>query len=159
MTTRIKFWLLSLSTALVVLQSCKKDPMDEPGTVYTGPTQIEFAHLTGTQNRVVVYTTASPNVMTDSVKIQLIGPQRSTPTTVNFTVDAAGTTGVAGTDYVNLTTTTNSVVIPANASFAWVVFRFTRPATGSKTLKLTLTGGEDVVVAENYKNMTFTWRR
>ncbi len=158
MKTRIIFWFLSLSFAFTALQSCTKDAMEEPGTVYTGDPKIEFAHLTGTNNRVVVYPASSPNVITDSVKIQLIGPQRSTPTTITFEIDASST-GVAGVDYVNLSTANNTIVIPANSSIAWLRFQFNRPATGTKTLKLNLVSGDDAGLSENYKSMTFTWRR
>ncbi|HEY0679621.1 MAG TPA: hypothetical protein VGD17_15155 [Chitinophagaceae bacterium] len=157
--TRIKLCLLSLSMVFFILQSCTKDKMDETGTVYNGSPLIEFAHLTGTMNRTVAYTTASPAEMKDSVKIQLIGPQRSTPTTITFEVDAAGTTGTAGVDYVNLTTTGNTAVIPANQSLVWLVFNFIRPAAGTKTLKLNLVSGDNVGLSANYKSMVFTWKK
>ncbi len=156
--SRIKILLLSLSLGLIVLQSCTKDKMDEMGTVYTGTPVIEFAHLTGSLNRAVAFPTTTATQTTDSVKIQLVGPQRGTPTTVTFQVDAAST-GVAGTDYVNLTTTTNTAVIPANQSFVWIVFRFNRPASGTKTLVLNLVGGDDAGVSQNYKTMVFSWKK
>ena len=156
--SRIKILLLSLSLGLIVLQSCTKDKMNEVGTVYTGAPVIEFAHLTGSLNRSVAFSSTTATQGTDSVKIQLVGPQRATPTTVTFQVDPTST-AVAGTDYINLTTTTNTVVIPANQSFVWVVFRFNRPASGTKTLVLNLVGGDNVGVSQNYKTMTFTWKK
>jgi hypothetical protein len=128
--------------------------MDETGTVYTGAPVIEFAHLAGTLN--VIYATSRPAVFTDSVKIQLVGPQRTTPTTVTFEVDPSST-GVNGVDYTKLTHTGNTAVIPANESFVWLKYRFTKPAAGSKTLKLNLLSGDNVGLSQNFKTITFTW--
>ncbi len=55
----------------------------------------------------------------DSIRVNLVGPQRSTPLVVNFAIDATST-AVAGTHY-NLITT-NSVTIPANSSFGFIYF-------------------------------------
>jgi hypothetical protein len=55
----------------------------------------------------------------DSIRVNLVGPQRGTAITVNFAIDATST-AVAGTHY-NLITT-NSVTIPANSSFGFIYF-------------------------------------
>ncbi|MEQ1586518.1 MAG: hypothetical protein ABL895_11610 [Cyclobacteriaceae bacterium] len=55
----------------------------------------------------------------DSIRVNLVGPQRSTPVSVTFTIDPSST-AVAGTHY-NLITT-NSVTIPANGSFGYIYF-------------------------------------
>lgn len=55
----------------------------------------------------------------DSIRVNLVGPQKSTPTNVSFTVDASST-AVSGFHY-NLITT-NTVVIPANESFGFIYF-------------------------------------
>jgi hypothetical protein len=55
----------------------------------------------------------------DSIRVNLVGPQKSVPTNVAFTIDASST-AVPGTHY-NLITT-NTVVIPANASYGMIYF-------------------------------------
>lgn len=55
----------------------------------------------------------------DSIRVNFVGPQRSTPISVTFTVDPAST-AVAGTHYA--LTTTNSVTIAANKSFGYIYY-------------------------------------
>jgi len=55
----------------------------------------------------------------DSIRVNLVGPQKSTPINVTFTIDPAST-AVAGTHYSLLTT--GSVTIPANKSFGYIYF-------------------------------------
>jgi hypothetical protein len=55
----------------------------------------------------------------DSIRVNLVGPQLSTPITVNFAVDPSST-AVAGTHYALITT--SSVTIPANSSFGFIYF-------------------------------------
>ncbi len=55
----------------------------------------------------------------DSIRVNLVGPQRSTPINVTFAIDPAST-AVAGTHYAMITT--GSVTIPANSSFGFIYF-------------------------------------
>lgn len=55
----------------------------------------------------------------DSIRVNLVGPQRGTPINVTFAIDAAST-AVAGTHYALITT--GSVTIPANSSFGFIYF-------------------------------------
>ncbi|MBL7861946.1 MAG: hypothetical protein JNJ65_12350 [Cyclobacteriaceae bacterium] len=55
----------------------------------------------------------------DSIRVNLVGPQKSTAVNVAFSIDAAST-AVAGTHY-NLITT-SSVAIPANSSFGFIYY-------------------------------------
>lgn len=55
----------------------------------------------------------------DSIRVNLVGPQRGTPINVTFTIDPAST-AVAGTHYALITNGT--VTIPANASFGFIYF-------------------------------------
>ncbi len=55
----------------------------------------------------------------DSIRVNLVGPQRTTPINVTFSIDPAST-AVAGTHYAMITT--NLVTIPANSSFGFIYF-------------------------------------
>lgn len=149
---KTKSHLLISIIVCFIMASCQKDQMNEVGTVYTGPDQVEFAHLTGSLSRSIT-TATTPRY--DSVKIQLVAPQRSTPTSVTFTVDASST-AVAGTDYVILQPSSGTTAtIDANSSIAWVKVQFNK-VIAAKTLKLNLTGGDMVTVSENYKSIVFS---
>ncbi|MFM7859428.1 MAG: hypothetical protein ACKO96_47765, partial [Flammeovirgaceae bacterium] len=56
----------------------------------------------------------------DSLRINLVGSQRSTPTTVDFAIDASST-AVVNLHY-RLLTTGSSIQIPANSSFGFIYF-------------------------------------
>lgn len=55
----------------------------------------------------------------DSIRVNLIGPQKTTPIYVTFSIDPAST-AVAGTHYAMITT--NSVTIAANSSYGFIYF-------------------------------------
>lgn len=93
----------------------------------------------------------------DSIRINLVGAQRSTPVTVNFAINSAST-AVAGVHYTMVTTGT-SVTIPANSSFAYI--RFNVIADNIEpgevwNLRFDLTGVDagNVTISENYKTFT-----
>jgi hypothetical protein len=85
-------------------------------------------------------------------RVNLVGAQRSTPTTVGYTVVAAGTTAVSGTHY----TTGNTVVIPANSSFGEISVQVINSGVVSatpRTLVLELTGAADLPPSQNIKSI------
>lgn len=55
----------------------------------------------------------------DSIRVNLVGPQKSSATTVTFSIDPSST-AVAGTHYALITT--NSVTIAPNSSFGFIYF-------------------------------------
>ncbi|MDP9046925.1 MAG: hypothetical protein M3N14_02235 [Bacteroidota bacterium] len=92
---------------------------------------------------------------TDSILVQLVGPQRSTPTIVNYTVRSTGT-AVEGTHYNFATAGARTVTIPANSSSAYILIN-TIPnsvaaAPASATLILDLTGGSGIPPSFNFKS-------
>ena len=93
----------------------------------------------------------------DSIRVNLVGPQRGSAVSVNFQVDPAST-AVAGVHY-NMITTGTSVTIPANSSFGYIYFEILadniEPGEVWK-LSFTLTGTDasDVKLSENYKSFT-----
>ncbi|MBW4891688.1 hypothetical protein KXQ82_18330 [Mucilaginibacter sp. HMF5004] len=127
-----------------VFTGCMKDRAN----LYTGPTVVEFSPITGSVKKSV--TTGS------AVLVQLVGPQVSTPTEVNYEI-ATTSTGVMGTDY-SISGTVGKATIPANSSSATITITplATFPATGSKTVVLTLLGNSSVPANPNYKTFTLT---
>jgi hypothetical protein len=133
--------ILIISSLVVIgITACTKEKI----VTYDGPDLVEFAVTAKT-----VTTTATPKE--DSILVQLVGKQRSTATAVTFQTDASST-AAAPTDYELLTTAPS---IPANTSSAWIKFKFNKVAT-QKTLKLVLTGGDNLKASENFKTYVFT---
>lgn len=99
------------------------------------------------------------NRIKDSIRVNLVGPQRSTPTVVNFAVDASST-AVAGTHYALITN--GSVTIPANASYGFIYFEVIDdnilPGESWK-LKFNLTGADGgATISTKYGVFTRTIR-
>ncbi|MXV15390.1 DUF4843 domain-containing protein [Hufsiella ginkgonis] len=87
---------------------------------------------------------------TVKLRVNLVGPQRSTATEISYSVQAAGTTAVSGTHF----TTTGKATIPANSSFAEVEVVILNPGAstgGAKTLALELLPSGDIKPSENEK--------
>lgn len=95
----------------------------------------------------------------DSIRVNLVGPQRSTPVNVTFTIDPAST-AVAGTHYSLITT--NSVTIPANASFGYIYFEVIDDSIlpgETWKLKFNLTGNDaNATISSKYGVFTRTIR-
>lgn len=125
----------------VAFVACDKE---KDRVLYNGPDLVEFYPVSKT-----VTTAATPKA--DSIKFQLVGPQRSTPINVTFEIDPSSD-AVATTDY---TITTPTVTIPANSSVGWIKFSFNKVST-TKTLKVVLTGGDEIEASENFKTFTYT---
>lgn len=136
---------------IILLASCVKDTTN---TTYNGPDLVEFANpnYIAPVNPIsrTVATTTTPK--TDSMFIQLVGPQRTTATSVTFAVDAAST-AVSGTDYTF--STPSPVTIAANTSGVKVRVVINK-VTSQKKLIINLTGGDNVTPSANFKTFTFT---
>ena len=86
---------------------------------------------------------------TVSLRVNLVGAQRSTATTFNYVV-ASESTAVAGTHYTALSGTGT---IPAFSSFGTVTVTILNPGTASTTardLVLQLVNSADIKVSTNY---------
>lgn len=83
------------------------------------------------------------------LRVNLVGAQRSTPTTFTYQVVSAESTAVAGTHY---TTPSGTGTIPANSSFGIITIDILNPGatSGSKVLVLQLIDNNDVKVSVNY---------
>lgn len=140
---------LSAFVMMIMMASCTKDFTK---TTYSGPDVVEFANpATGVLTRTITVPTGGTTA--DSVLVQLVAPQRSTATNVTFTVDAAST--ILPSEYT--LTSPSPVSIAANTSATWVKFRFNKPAA-SRTLIVTLTGGDNVGASVNWRTFTYTIR-
>ncbi len=128
---------------LATVVSCEKEKIIQ----YDGPDAVEFYPVSRT-----VYTPTF--TYPDSAKIQFVAPQRKDNAKVTYTIDATNSTAVAATDYL-ITGTAGETAIPANNSFAFIRYNLL-PGTASKKLVLTLAGGDNVKVSENYKTHTLT---
>lgn len=164
---RLLLYGLAFASICTIFTSCM--PKDE--LVYTGPDVVEFKnHLlsrvaarqpAGVTLNAVLSRTASVNTRgTDTIYVNLVGPQKSTPTDINFSI-GVGSTAVAGTHFNFRSTNTTKVTIPANSSTGFLlVDMIPGSITGTATfpLVLTLTGNGDVKPSENYKTFTLTLR-
>jgi hypothetical protein len=93
----------------------------------------------------------------DSIRINLVGRQRSTPVVVSFQIDAAST-AVPNVHYRMITTGTDVTIAP-NSSFAFIYFEVLADNINPGevwNLKFNLTGVQqsDVKLSENFKTFT-----
>lgn len=150
MMKKTKFiYILTVALGIgTLLTSCMKDRAN----IYTGPTVVEFSPITGTATA----KKGTGAVTTATVAVQLVGPQVSTATDINYIVETTST-GVSGTDY-SIGGTAGKVTIPANSSSANIVITpltgFT--VAGTKKVIITLTGNSTIAPSANYKTYTCT---
>jgi hypothetical protein len=161
----IKYYTIVLALIISGLTSCIKD---EP--IVLKGSFVEFDAATYNANaagltypiltRLVKYGEASNNAdpaLTRAsglvkFRINLVGPQRATATTVTYQVVATGTTAVAGTHF----TTTGTTTIPANSSFGEVevqILNAGASTAGARDLVLELIGAADLPPSENEKRL------
>lgn len=142
-------FLVMLAIGVISMTACTKDLTK---TIYSGPDVVEFANpATGSLTRTLTVPTGG--TLADSILVQLVAPQRTTATNVNFTIDAAST--MLSSEYT--VTSPSPVTIAASSSSTWVKFRFNKPPA-SRTLIVTLTGGDRVGASVNWRTFTYTIR-
>jgi hypothetical protein len=105
---------------------------------------------------------------TDTILVQLVGPQRSTPTVVNYTVRPATatvnpTTAVEGVNYDFRVKNARSFTIPANSSAGYILVDIKGGVmtTAGATVRLTidLVGASDAAASVNYNKFILTIRK
>jgi hypothetical protein len=143
--------LILAAFALISFSSCVKETTN---TTYSGPDLIEFAnpnYITALNPIAkTVLTTVTPKI--DSMYIQLVAPQRTTATNVNFVVDPTST-AIEGTDFSF--TTPTPVQIASNTSGVKVRLTINK-VTVQKKIIINLAGGDNVTPSANFKTFTFT---
>lgn len=175
MKNKLKY-LLTFIVGGFVFAGCLPDPAEE-ALLYSGPTVVEFKNHTfgmlgsvldskGILRAAGNLQTISSRVInvdrreTDTVFVQLIGPQRDMPTEVAFSLDATST-AVEGQDFEFLTGD-RSVTIPANSSLGKIVIdplQANLDSLADNTLVLTLEGNDQVGVATNYSTFTIRMKK
>ena len=126
---------------------------------YDGPTRVEFAQFPGSATG--YGRTSCEDDGTIEATVNLIGPQRSSDLTVNFSVDGESSSAQEGTQYSFPEGT--QVTIPAgqsSATFPIQIIDDTDNDDDVVTLALELTSTSDASVepAENFKRFTFTFQ-
>lgn len=174
----IKLCTIFLGLTVLLLSSCIKNELitfentviefdaatynaKASGQVYPLLTRVP-GYGRATRTAAVAATTLSPAAPADPLltrssgtvnfRVNLVGPQRNEPITLNYRVVASGTTAVANVHY----TTGTSVTIQPNSSFGEVSVQILNPGVASATpviliLELQETGA--VKVSENFKTI------
>lgn len=156
---------LGLVAVVVGFSACKP----ERDLTYTGPSVVEFKNdrVDAINARFLANNTVNSRTLqqgrTDSLLVQLVGPQRPESFIVTYEVDAKST-GVEDRNFRFLTQK-GVVTIPANASRAYIPINFpvgipaSAPASTTVTLILNLMGNAEIPASQNYKQFTFTIRK
>jgi hypothetical protein len=147
---------------------------EERDQSYSGADVVEFKnHYLSISSP----TTIIPNVVTtgatltnrtvrdaignDSILVQLVGRQRASAITVNYTLAPEPSGAILAADPVthyNISGTSGTVIIPPNSSSAWIrlsVVNFGIAGDPSRRFSLRLTGG-DVGTSANYNTFFYT---
>ncbi|MGB4775851.1 MAG: hypothetical protein WBP45_11805 [Daejeonella sp.] len=125
--------------------------MKEKDNIYSGPALVEFIPAIKTRS---VGTVASPGY--DSVKVQLVGSQLSSPTELEYEVDPTST-AVSGQHYT--IANPGKFAIPANSSFGYIRVDLvvgSVTGTATKLLVLNLKGNSTINASANYKTYKLT---
>lgn len=147
---------------------------------YEGDTFVEFKNpdfgmATAVLNGKGVVTSPATQVQTalskgilintrtaDTLLVQLVGPQRSAPTTMTYAI-RAGSTAVEGTNFTFATPGARTVVIPANASVGYLIVR---PIANSittvgdtRSLGIDMVSVDGASISQNYKSFTYSLKR
>lgn len=101
---------------------------------------------------------AGRQVLSDSVLVQLVGPQSPSDLQVGYTVDAAST-AIEGIDYDFVRNEDGKVLIKGNESSGYIYIDvydgIGQADPDRRTLILTLTGVGEILPSENYKTFTY----
>lgn len=165
-----------ISSLIFGLSSC----FPENDLVYDGPTQVEFKNhtlgqLSSVLNTKGIVTSPTTQVQTDSTRfilintrtvdtiyVQLVGPQRSSDTDINFSLRSTNT-AVEGTHFTFSPSGTRKVTIPAGKSVGYILTRpianSITPVGGTVTMAFDLLGASDIKANPNYKSFILTLKR
>lgn len=163
--------LLLYGLTVFCLSICLSSCMPEDDLVYTGPNVIEFKnHLQGrvtaslpvgvVSNGALTRSVQVNSRVTDTIFVQLVGPQSSAASILPFTVNSAST-AIEGTHFNFNAASPKTVTIPASSSVGYIlVDMIPNSITGTATfpLILDLVGTEQIQPSANYKTFTLTLR-
>jgi hypothetical protein len=164
---KIILYGLTLFCFTMCLTSC----MPKDDLVYTGPSVAEFKnHLQGrlaasqpvgvVANGALTRSVRVNTRVTDTIYVQLVGPQLSVASVLPFTVNPTST-AVEGVHYTFNTASPKTVTIAANSSVGYVLVNpipNSIVGTELKPLIIDLVGTEQIKPSPNYKTFTLTLR-
>ena len=157
-----RIFFIATILAVIVLPGCiKNDPVIYKDTKVEFDAAIWNANGAGLTYPILtrvpaqnIATSASQPSLTRTsgavqLRVNLVGAQRSTPTTFAYRVVSAESSAVASTHY---TASSGTGTIPANSSFGIITIDILNPGatSGSKILVLELIDNNDVKVSVNY---------
>lgn len=174
---KIKYKYIAFSLfALTAFTGC----LPEDKTEYKGDTLVEFKNPTlgmyedvlDAKGIVISPATQVQDVLSkgilinkrtaDTVLVQLVGPQRSSPTTVTYALKS-GNTAIEGTHYTFATPGARTVVIPANSSVGYLIVK---PIANSiatvgqrLTLGVTMISVDGAKISPNYSSFDYSLKR
>jgi hypothetical protein len=151
--TSLKLIVVILSA--LFLSGCLNDLFEEKDLTLQGNPQLEFRPL----NQSVADTAGAEIQPADeSLRVQLIGPQRDSDLSVGFSVDSENSSAQEGTHY-NIVTS-SPLALPANSSSTGnieiEIIEGSVPEGEVVELVLILEDAEGVEAAENLKSYTLT---
>jgi len=150
--------LFKIVVALVVpmlLNACFSDPGTDIKLKNVAVVEINEATTSGGADVSKSYQRipGGPTLVKDSIRVNLVGPQRSSEINVSFAIDPTST-AVAGTHYALISQA--SIKIPANKSFGFIYFNVLPQNINAGEIwkmKVNLTTA-DVPVNANYSTFT-----
>ena len=151
MRNKIKYIASSLLICTLLLTSC----FDDRDMAYSGEDMVEFADAANGGASLFLVSGAGQTIQ-DTIVVQLIGPQRSTPINVNWSFDAANSTAIEGVHFNFVSAST--ITIPANSSFGYIVIEGIGDAFGGDpsvvvTMALSIVSS-DVGIRENRSSLS-----
>jgi hypothetical protein len=159
---------LTVGVLAVSLSSCFENPTwtydMAPVVEFKNPRAGFATQPTNNVSNGVAQRTIRQLLKRDSILVQLVGAQRTEPTSIGYVIDAAQSTAVENINY-RILETKGTVTIPANSSSAYLKFEILEgiPATVSATqnypLVFTLVGNDQLKPSANYKTFTVNIRR
>lgn len=167
---KIISYITIVVAACATLSGCMPEKADT-ALEYKGPTEVEFKNFTLGQLTAVLtlkgISTAAADAQTDtthtilintrttdSLLVQLVGPQVSTPTVITYSIRSTST-AVEGTHYNFSPAAARTVTIPANSSSAYILIvpvKNSLAVGATVTLNIDLIGATGILPSHNYKS-------
>ena len=177
MIMKLKFKNIAFLLLLAIaLTSC----LPEDKTEYKGETLVEFKNptlgqLTAVLNQKGVVTSPAAQVQAtlskgilintrtiDTLLVQLVGTQSSTPTDVTYSLKTTNT-AVEGTHFNFATPGSRIVTIPANSSVGYILVKplanSITTAGDTRTLAIDLVSASSAKISPNYATFTYSLKR
>ena len=143
--------LLSLALVVAFTSCIEQNYPTWDGALVEFQDAVVRTPVAGTANPAYPRIVVANTVGTVNLQVNLVAAHRGNDETINYSVVAAGTTAVAGTDF----SVSGSLVIPANSSFGTLTVAIpnTGALGGSVDLLLQLDGNAQIQPSQNYKQV------